>query len=212
MSKPIFAAHGPVLVLLCLIISTATHAALPDCGALCGRWQLDVTASDPVEARIDAALATYRPARDRQARRRMGGNDPQNLQTLSEAELRESLGPITDRPDSSRLRSELLAALTPPQTLQIRIAGTDVLIDTGDRSARSYSPGVPHARVDAQGTARIKAALTSGQFTLSERYDSQRQYTEIYTVQRANGSLQVERQIERPGLKKLRLRAVYKPG
>lgn len=212
MTKSTFPARGTVLALLCLITSFAASAASrqPSCGALCGRWRLDTAASDPVEAYVATALAAYRESRPTRAAGN-GNITPRNLQAAAEAELRESLGPITERPNRSNLRSELLAMLTPPQTLQITVAGPDVLIGADDRSARHYSPGVPHARVDAQGTAKIKATLAPGRFTLQERYDRSRQYLETYTVQRTDGSLLVERQIDRPGLKTLRLRAVYRP-
>jgi hypothetical protein len=195
--------------LMVLIAATAAPAgaAALNCGALCGQWRLDAAASDPLEAHVDAALQKYREPRDR----RLPRGNPENLQIAAEVELRQSLGPIDDRPNRSGLREELLTALRPPETLQISVAGSDVSINGDARGARRYSPGVPHARVDAIGTAKIKATLAPGKFTLNERYDRKQEYTETYTVQR-DGSLVVERQIERPGLKSLRLRAVYKPG
>lgn len=196
-----------LLALLCLAASAAPAAPAPDCGALCGRWTIDPDASDSLEARLDAALAAYREARQRRPE-----ENPRNLNAAAEAELRESLGPITDRPDRDQLRRQLLAALKPPETLQITQAGAEVLIGADDRTVRRYSPGMPHARVDALGTAKIKVTLAPGKLSISERYDRQRENLETYTVQRADGSLLVVRQISRPGLKPLQLRAVYRPG
>jgi hypothetical protein len=200
-----------LVVLVALFGLAATAAAAPaplECGPLCGRWTLDVAASDPVEARLDAALAAYRESLEP----RPVGDDPKNLRAAAEVELRESLGPIKKRPDRDELREQLLAVLKPPETLQVTLAGPDVLIGADDRYVRRYSPGVPHSRVDAFGTAKITAAITPGRFTINERYDRQREYLETYAVQRADGSLLVERQVTRPGMTPLRLRAVYRPG
>jgi hypothetical protein len=195
-------------VLLCLLAGVATPVALAaDCGALCGRWRLDPAASDPVEARLDAALAAYRESRQRE-----DNSKPYSLQGAAEQELRESLGPINERPDRDQLRTQLLAVLVPPETLQITLAGQEILIGADDRYVRRYSPGEPHARVDAFGTARIKSTLTQGKLTITERYDRKREYVEAYAVASAGGTLVVTRTITRPGLKPVVLRSVYRPG
>lgn len=208
MAKSTSLPRAALLALLWLASAPALSGAAPQCGPLCGRWQLDTTSSDPVEARLDAAIAAYREGRARN----LPSENPKSLAAAAEAELRDSLGPVHNRPERDVLYRELLALLTPPETLQITVAGPDVLIGADDRAARRYSPGVRHSRVDIFGTADIRATLAPGRFTITERYDRQREYTETYSVQRADGSLLVERQVSRPGLKPLRLRAVYRPG
>jgi hypothetical protein len=207
MAKSRWAMRITMLGLLSLSAGTALAAATSDCGTLCGRRQLDAAASDPVEARLDAALDEYREARQRRP-----DENPHSLNAAAEAELRDSLGPISDRPDRDQLRNQLLAVLTPPETLQITLAGQEILIGADDRTPRRYSPGEPHARVDAFGTATIKTAFTPGKLTISERYDRKREYLETYAVLRTDGTLVVTRSITRPGLKPLLLRSVYRPG
>ena len=88
--------------------------------------------------------------------------------------LEASIGPIIDRPDRDELRTQILLALAPPQRLSIAADGADVLIGADSRSPRRLSPGVPHARVDSEGTARIRCSLEPGKLTVSERYDRRR--------------------------------------
>jgi hypothetical protein len=208
MAKSRKAGRLAIPLLICLLAGTAASTAMAaDCGELCGRWRLDPAASDPVEARLDAALAAYR-----ESRHHVDNSDPYSLKGAAEQELRESLGPINDRPDRDELRTQLLAVLTPPETLQITLAGQEILLGADDRAARRYSPGEPHARVDAFGTATIKTAFSAGKLTISEKYDRKREYVEAYGVVRADGTLVVTRTISRPGLKPLVLRSVYRPG
>ena len=55
------ASAGQVRTLLALALGVVANAAVAaDCGALCGVWQLDAAASDPVDVKVDAVLAEYR--------------------------------------------------------------------------------------------------------------------------------------------------------
>jgi hypothetical protein len=209
MTNPTILARLLLAVLGLSGAAAASAAATMDCGSLCGHWQLDAAASDPVEARVDAALETWRPPRSPRLRSDRPAGPPG-----AEPETPDFLRMPPNRPDRGQLRDELLAALKPSERLHISVAGADVVIGATDdaRAARRYSPGVPHARIDAQGTTRIRAALSAGKFTLTERGERGRDYAETYTVQRADGSLMVERQITRAGLKTLRVVAIYRPG
>ena len=184
----------PGLLLATLCVS-ALSATTPDCGALCGRWLYDEAASDPVEAKLDAVLAGYKEPKII--------NEPDS-----------PMGPTIDRPQRSEVRTRILAALAPPRTLQFTLAGADVLIGADDRPARRLSPGVPHSRVDEDGTARIRATLQPGKLTVVDRYDSRYETVETYAVEKKGGagSLIVTLDIRRPGLKALKLRRVYRPG
>ena len=183
-------ARGLMLAGLCI---AATAAAPPDCGALCGRWLYDEAASDPVEAKLDAVLAGYKEPK-------------------IEGEADSPMGQTIDRPRRAEMRARVLTALTPARTLQFTLAGPDVLIGADDRPARRLSPGVPHSRVDVDGTARIRTTLQPGKLTVTDRYDSRHETVETYAVDSRAGTLVVTLDVRRPGLKALRLRSVYRPG
>ena len=120
------------------------------------------------------------------------------------------MGPIHDRLGRDDLRAELLRLLAPPQDLRVDSQRTMIMI-RGDKSPeRRLTPGEPHARVDAGGTARIAVAWKSGHLLVTETYDRKRAYSETYALQRADGSLLVTREVRRPGMKALRLKSVYR--
>ena len=105
----------------------------------------------------------------------------------------------------------LMALLEPPSRLNLNARGGDVLIQGDDQPARKLTAGTPRSRVNTNGTSTILATWkNSSRLTITERYDRKRQYYEIYTLQPADGSLLVTREVQRPGLKPLRLQAVYR--
>jgi hypothetical protein len=122
--------------------------------------------------------------------------------------MERSIGPILDRPRRSDLRAELLPQVTPPPMVSFAQDGNDILI-SGRGFSHRYTVGRPHARVDAVGTARIKVSWKSGSLVVSENYGHGRGSTESYSLRRTDGALVVTREIRRPGLKALRLLAVY---
>ena len=127
-----------------------------------------------------------------------------------EAEAERSLGPIHDRLGRDDLRAELQHLLAAPQMLRLDARLREILI-LGDRNPeRRLTPGEPHARVDAIGTATIKVSWKSGQLQVTEVYDRKRAYSETYALQRADGSLLVTREVRRPGMKALRVKSVYR--
>ncbi len=198
-----------LVAVLLLASAPAWPAQVPaGCGTLCGSWQLDAAHSDPAEATLDQALAGYRDPRPKRTRHG-GSGDP--LADI-EAGAIDALGPIHDRPGRDMLRDDLLPLVRAPQALTLAADGKAILIRTGERSQRKLSPGEPHSRVDAEGTAKIRCTWQSGRLVVSEVYDRKRRYTETFELQRADGSLVVTREIERPGLKALRVRFVYRPG
>lgn len=198
------------LAALCAALGAGLVSARqgPDCGMLCGRWKLDAAASDAVEPKLDEVLADYHGPKDPKPHK---GN-ARTLQGAARDEFEEWIGPIHDRPDRAELREQVLEILTPPKTLQFTLAGQEVLIGADDRPVRRLSPGVPHVRVDSQGTAKIEAKLTPGKLAVSERYDSRRLTSLTYTADPHGQSLVVLLEVRRPGLKPLKLRSVYRPG
>ncbi|MET0280388.1 MAG: hypothetical protein ABW278_04590 [Steroidobacteraceae bacterium] len=197
------------LLVTCLLATpVSVMAAAPaGCARLCGQWVLDTAHSDAPEAVLDAALTTYKEPRARRERGPQGDGPVGDVI----ADMERSIGPIFDRPHRDDLRAELLAVVTAPATLEFDQRGTEILIRAAARGERRLSVGNPHARVDAIGTARINSSWKSGALVVTERYDRKREYAETYTLQR-DGSLLVTREVERPGLKTLRLRAIYQRG
>jgi hypothetical protein len=198
-----------------LFLAFPAGAAEPTgCGSLCGSWRLDTTLSASVAPAVDAALRTYTQPRARRPARSQRSRDG-NLETTVEqidAAMEYTLGPIVDRPERDELRSELMSLLTPPAQLQLEFRGAQFLITGDGHLARKLSPGTPKSRVNAEGTATILANWKSNRLTITERYDRKRRYNETYVLQPANGTLLVTREVQRPGMKPLRLQAVYRRG
>lgn len=194
------------MLLALLLLAVPALAAEPrGCGPLCGDWVLDAGASDPAEAALDAALAQYKEPRARRPSR-VFSDDPGAQMA---AEMEQSLGPIRDRPQGADLRGELLPLVVPPRTLRIAAQGSDVVLRGDAPGERRLRPGEPHSRVDAQGTARIECQWQSGVLRISERYERRRRSEESYQLRQKDGVLVVTRELRRPGLPALRVRAVY---
>jgi hypothetical protein len=201
------------LLLLALPAWTATPAT--GCGNLCGRWQLDTTLSVPAAPAIDAALSTYKDPRARRVPRAVRGREGPQIETNADRiqDTDEwSLGPIHDRPQRGELRTELISLLNVPAQLSLDAKGTDILIQGDSQAARRLSPGTPKARVNSIGLAKINASWKSNRLTITERYDKKRTYSETYVLQGTDGTLIVTREVQRPGLKALKIQSVYRRG
>jgi hypothetical protein len=201
-----------LLAALLIVALPAGAAPAPGCGALCGTWQLDTAASVAVAPAVDAALKSYNNPRARRVPRSMRSREglPEDTIDQIEQSMERSLGPILDRPVREDLRSDLLSLLEPPALLNLDARGTDLVIQEDSQLARRLTPGKPRARVTEDGTATIEVRWKkSDHLTISERYDRKRRYSETYTLQPA-GTLLVTRDVERPGLKPLRIQAVYR--
>jgi hypothetical protein len=202
-----------LLAALLIMSLPAGAASTGGCGALCGSWQLDTVATAAVEPAVDAALKAYNNPRARRPPRSQRSREglPEDTIDQIDTAMERSLGPILDRPVRGELRSELLSLLAPPGRLNLDARGTDLVIQEDDQLARRLTPGTPRARVTSEGTATILVTWKkSDRFILSEKYDRKRQYYEIYALQTADGTLLVTREVQRPGLKALRLQSVYR--
>lgn len=132
-----------------------------------------------------------------------------------DAALSERPEPVVDaalekRADATRLREELLAALTGPTTFVLADNGDEILLRVPSRPERRLTANRSHARVDQYGTAEIRASWRNDDSLLvTESYDRRRNQSESYALQR-DGTLVITREVERPGIKRLKVRAVYR--
>jgi hypothetical protein len=184
----------------------AVGAAPPDCGPLCGKWQLDATASDPLEPALDAAFAHFKEPRPKHMRE---GN-PENLDSMNKAADEAALGPFYERPHGMDLRKELTHTLTPPTSLDLSAAAGSILVAVDGHTPLSLAPGEPHSRTDIYGTAEITMEMRKDQLTVTERYDRNRQYTRHLAVRPEDGALVLTQQITRQGVKALTLHSIYR--
>jgi hypothetical protein len=187
----------------------ATGGAPPDCGPLCGKWQLDTAASDALEPALDAAFAHFTEPRPRHMRE----GSPGNLDSMNKAADEAALGPFYERPHGVDLRKELTRTLTPPGSLELSAADGAILVAIDGHKPLSLTPGEPHSRTDVYGTAEIDVEMRKEQLTVTERYDRKRQYTRHLALRREDGAMVLTQQITRQGVPALTLRSIYRrPG
>jgi hypothetical protein len=199
-------------LLAVLAITLPAWAAEPaGCGSLCGSWQLDTALTTAVAPAVETALEGYSEPRGRKPPRSARSREgfPETAVDQIDSAMEHSLGPVFDRPGRAELRTELMSALTPPTRLNLDARGKDILIRSDGDPVRRLTPGTPKARVNANGTAEILTNWKSERLTISERFDRKHQYAESYALQAA-GTLLVTREIKRPGLKALKLQAIYR--
>jgi hypothetical protein len=185
---------------------TASGAAPPDCGALCGRWQLDPAASDALEPALDAAFAKFKEPKPR----RMKEGSPGDLASMNKAADEAELGPFYERPKGFDLRKEITRTVTPPEKLELSTRGNDILVAINGYKPLSLTPGEPHSRTDVYGTAEITVDWRKEQLTVTERYDRKRQYTRHLAVRHDDGALVLTQQITRQGVPALTLHSIYR--
>jgi hypothetical protein len=112
----------------------------------------------------------------------------------------------------SELRQDLRALLLPPPSLTLAEQGGEIVIRVPAQPDRRFAADRPQSRTDAAGTAEIRATWRGDDsLQISESYDRRRKHTENYALQR-DGTLVITREVERPGVKRLRARSVYRRG
>lgn len=192
-------------LLMMLALAPALPAATLPCDSVCGQWQLEAGTAPSAEAAVDTALARYSgprlPGRQRA---------PRTLEGAAREDMERAIGPIDDRLPHEALRAELLRLLQVPAQLQIRQRGADLLIESPGSGARRFSPGVSHARIDADGTATIRCVLKPRRLTITETYARNRRNGEDYSVDREGNRLTVIRELRRPGLAPVRFEVHYR--
>lgn len=174
---------GRVLALmLVMALPVSAGEAPPGCAWLCGDWALDAARSDPAEAFIDDAMKGY--------------DEPR---------------PGDRRPTGEQMRADLRTLLVPPPAITLAEQGEAIIIRAGQVS-RTLSVAHSQERTDEAGTAEIRTSWRSDDsLQVSESYDRRRNHTENYALQR-DGTLVITREVERPGVKRLRARSVYRRG
>ena len=177
------------------------------CARLCGNWTLDATRSESADAAVDAALEKYKePKAHKQAVMPLNPDQP-----LSATNTQVYLGPIAGPPTKAEMRSRLLALLAPPASLTVAANGDEILIRPPGGPERHAFPGEPHSRIDAEGTATIHTQWEKDTLVIDETYRHGYWQTDSFAPL-ADGTLQLTRVVDRPGVSKLRLRAVYRRG
>jgi hypothetical protein len=173
------------------------------CRQICGRWQLSAAQSESLPQALDAAFGRYKVPRKERIRPATAGD----LESLVRVDAEEALGPRNKRPPAEQLREDLVLLLTPPPSIAITAAGTALKL-LGGRDNSEHTPSETIARVDEEGTARIRASWKANSFVVEERYDRKRKLTRSYSTQ-SDGSLVLAQVITRPGLPAVRLRSIY---
>lgn len=137
-----------------------------------------------------------------------GSSDPaQSILDVALVEYKEPRG----APRREQLREELAPWMIPAEKLVLDQEGKDILIRAEGRPVRRFEARKSHVRVDAQGTARIRTDWKSDALVITESYDRARNHSQTYDLQK-DGTLRVTLEVERPGLKRLRIRTVYRRG
>ncbi len=107
-------------------------------------------------------------------------------------------------------REQLLEALTAPATVTLGEQGRQILIQFPDEPVRRLLVDRTHTRVDSRGTAEIRSTWRpDDSLRVAESRGRKRMQAEVYALQ-PDGTLVVTREVERPGLKRVRVRAVYR--
>jgi hypothetical protein len=153
----------------------------PGCAWLCGSWTLDAAQSDQVDRLVGEAMREYEEPRP-------GGKQPTGAQ----------------------LQGELLLLLSPPASITLAESGKEILVRPSTGTERRFTPNRTGERTDALGTAEVRATWRSDDSLLiSESYDRRRNQSESFALQR-DGTLVVTREVERPGIVRLKVRLVYR--
>lgn len=107
-------------------------------------------------------------------------------------------------------REQLLAALTAPAAVTLAEQGPQILIQFPNQPVRRLLVDRTHTRVDSRGTAEIRSSWRSDDsLRIVESRARNQMQAEVYALQ-PDGSLLVTREVERPGLKRVRVRSVYR--
>jgi hypothetical protein len=197
----------PTVLLAGLLLHAAVAApAAPACAPLCGAWVLAPAESEDPDKALEQAFARYKDPRPH----RMHSANSSSIESMTRAADEDSLGPIVDRPPRDVLKEKISQTLQIPRTVNIGARENQILIGDDNLTPASFEPGEAHARVDAEGIARIRCEQRNGVLTISESYDSRRQYSRTFALQNHGNSLLVTRVITRPGLPRISLRSVYR--
>jgi hypothetical protein len=209
---------GALLLALWVLPMHAADAP-SGCAWLCGSWVLDADHSESAEGQIDAALAKYKTPKPRRAPRpdsSMGPMGPMGPGGARGPQDDEDAGPPPFTPpsvpqDKSSLRAQLLGELAASASLVVGQEGEAILMRAADGAERRAYPGTPHSLTNSSGTTKIVTTWKSNALVVREDRGGRRKFTETFALQ-ADGNLQVTRVLQHPGLKELRVSAIYRRG
>lgn len=202
-----------------------------------GTWQLDKSASDLVETKVDAAISTWQA----KLRKRSGYYDYGNAgsggyggrsgrhggaggggpagdsQGGAGDQGGEGAGEEVDLarplpPDFAGIQRRLVQVLTPPDFIKFDI-GTDYVRIAPDRiPPRDYHTDEEFSRIDEYGTARIDAGWSGDAFELQARYSSRATLIEHYAVDPHTDTMTVTYHLSDPMVGKIDVSSVYHRG
>lgn len=111
---------------------------------------------------------------------------------------------------SDKQREQVLAALATPARVTLGEQERQILIQFPDEPVRRLLVDRTHTRVDSRGTAEIRSTWrTASTLRITESRDRRDLLAEEYALQ-PDGTLAVTREVERQGLKRVRVRSVYR--
>jgi hypothetical protein len=208
------------------LLGCATVTTAPADTTLAGHWSRDKAASDNVDAKVAASVATAQANLRRRLNRygygnpQAGGSPGANGDTApGETDAPdESFDTPGDRyggpgllgPDFRGLRARLLQALRSPAELQIEVQGDLVRLADDHLPPRDYRLGERISRLDEYGTAIINASWSHQAFVLRSSYTSHASRKERYEVDPATGRLTLTQNIDDPYIGKISLHIVYR--
>jgi hypothetical protein len=192
------------LIIGLVLLPVRAGEAPSGCAWLCGNWFLDAGLSDPAEPLVDTALQKYKQPGPRRPQRPFPDDPlaPEGADAMPAA-------PAPEPPGKAALRSQLLAELAPPASLAMGQQPDGLVIRAAGGDERRVYPGEPHTLVDSRGTTKIKTAWKRDALVIKEARGRNRKFTETFTLL-SDGNLQLTRVLVRPGLKEMRLRALYR--
>ena len=129
---------------------------------------------------------------------------------MARADDEAAQGAVYERPLADELKEAVTRTLSPPKTLELSIAGKDILVSIDGRKPVRLTPGAPHSRTDSEGTAEIEVGWTKGQLMVSETYDRKRKYIRRLALRNTDGVMVLTQQIVRPGLPEVIMRSIYR--
>jgi hypothetical protein len=203
-------------------IGCTTTSIAPSDPHLNGQWQLDKSASDDADAKIEAAVdQAESKLRKRLAnagfsqydqpngphRGRGGAGDSGSAAGLNGEEFSQT-GYIG--PDFNALRRNLQRVLQAPTRLTIDVKPDDVRIAGDGNPSRDYPPDDDFTRIDEYGTAHIDTSWSQATFRLRARYASRAILVETYAADTRADTLVVMRHLSDPVAGKITVRALYR--
>jgi hypothetical protein len=225
----------PAIAALILTLAAACATTSPTAPAnplVKGHWNLDKSASDLVDTKVDAAVSAWaekirkrNPYADNGAsaasgygaRGGRGGGGAGGAQGGGDtdpsgytAEEFDMLRPVA--PDYVGVHRRLVQVLSPPAVLKFDTGSDYVRIAPDNVPPRDYHTDEQISRIDEYGVAKIDAGWKGDAFELQARYSSGANLLEIYEVDARTDTLRVTIHLRDPMVGKIDVNSVYHRG